>query len=263
MQFEILIKIFVFVMGSLVGSFLNVCICRLPKGESVVMPPSHCPVCKKNIMWYDNIPLVSYFALGGKCRSCKTKISFRYFMIELLTALLALLLYSYFGLSAKFFAYSILTGALIVSTFVDFEIQEIPDEVSLGSIAAGLVLSIIFPSIVGSTSRLGGLFGSFIGVLVGGGSIYLMGAFGKAVFRKEAMGGGDVKLMAGIGAFLGWKLVLLTFFMAPFFGGVIGVIQKMKDGRETIPYGPYLSLAALVAMIYGDKILRFFLYGFY
>lgn len=263
MQLDLLVKVFVFIFGAIAGSFLNVCIFRLPKGESVVTPLSHCPNCKKNILWYDNIPIVSYLALGGRCRFCKSRISARYFVVEILTASLILLLYNYFSLSPKFFAYSILTCGLIIATFVDFEIQEIPDEISLGGIIAGLILSLIFPSINGAASSLAGFANSLLGILAGGGSIYLMGALGKIAFKKEAMGGGDVKLMAGIGAFLGWKLVLLTFFMAPFFGGVVGLILKIRDGRDIIPYGPYLSLAALITVFFGNDILKFFLCGFY
>ena len=146
---------------------------------------------------------------------------------------------------------------------MDFEIQEIPDQISIGGIVAGLVFAFAFPSIFDVTSRLGALGNAFLGMIVGGGSIYLMGVLGKLAFKKEAMGGGDVKLVAAIGAFLGWKLVLVTFFVAPFFGAVVGVILKIRDGRSIIPYGPYLSLAALVAIFYGDRILRFFLYGLY
>ncbi len=263
MLFEILIKIFVFLMGLIVGSFLNVCIFRLPKNESIVSPPSHCTNCGHEVLWHDNIPLLSYAILGGKCRFCKKNISFRYFLVEALTATLALLLFSHFGLTAKFFAYAVLVSGLIVATFVDFEIQEIPDQVSVGGAVAGLVIAFAFPSIFDTASRLSGLLDSFMGAIVGALSIYLMGAFGKMVFKKEAMGGGDVKLMAMIGAFLGWKQALLIFFMTPFFGGIVGLAQKLKDGRDIIPYGPYLSLAALIAIFFGSRILNFFMYGFF
>ena len=256
-------KIFVFILGSIIGSFLNVCIHRLPKDESIVIPPSHCPGCKNKIEWYDNIPMLSYIILKGRCRSCKAKIDMRYFMVEVLTAALLLALFITFGLTTRFFAYSVLTCGLIVATFVDFEINEIPDEVSLGGIVAGLLLSFIFPSILGEASRFSGLLRSFLGVLAGGGSIYLIGFLGKLAFKKEAMGGGDVKLMAMIGAFLGWKLVILIFFIAPIFGAAVGIVQRIKSGREIIPYGPYLSLAALIAIFFGDRILQLLLYGIY
>jgi len=251
-----IVNLLIFIIGSIVGSFLNVCIHRLPKKESVVTPRSHCPHCKKNIAWYDNIPLLSYALLRGKCRFCKGKISFRYFLVELITAALFLALFLSFGFSIKFFAYSMLAAGLIIATFVDFEIQEIPDEVTLWGIVLGLIISFVF-------LRWRGLVDSGLGVLIGGVGIYLMGFLGELVFKKEAMGGGDVKLLAMIGAFLGWKLALFTFFAAPLFGAIVGVILKIKDGRETIPYGPYLSLAAVVAMFFGDKILGFLAHGIF
>jgi len=256
-------EILVFVIGAVVGSFLNVCIYRIPKKISIVYPLSHCPACKKNILWYDNIPILGYLILKGRCRYCKAKIRFRYFVVEALTASLILLFYIVFGPSARFFSYSILSCGLIVSTFVDLEIGEIPDEISLGGLAVGLVFSFAFPSALGETSRHFGILNSFLGALAGGGSIYLIGFLGELVFKKEAMGGGDVKLMAMIGAFLGWKLTILTFFIAPVFGSIFGIILRIKDGREIIPYGPHLSLAAVVAIFFGDKILKMFLYGLF
>lgn len=250
----------VFIFGSIVGSFLNVCIYRLPKGRSIIFPGSHCPNCSAPIHWYDNIPILSYIFLGGKARCCKAKISFRYFIVEVLTAAALLILYIYFGISVKFFAYSILVSGLIIATFVDFEIQEIPDEVSIGGLAAGLVFSIAFPCMLNETTRLSSFLNSFFGALAGGGMIYAMGMLGEFAFKKEAMGGGDVKLLAMIGSFIGWKLVILAFFIAPVFGGVVGIILKIKEGKDTIPYGPYLSLAAIVAIFWGEKILYLLFY---
>lgn len=253
----------VFVFGLIVGSFLNVCICRMPKNESIVVPASHCPHCKKDILWCDNIPVISYLLLLGRCRFCKAKISYRYPLVELLTAILLTALFLGFGITPKFFAYSVLVCGLIVATFVDFEIQEIPDEISLGGIVAGLALAFIFPSIMGEALRFRGFLGSLIGAFAGGGSIYLLGVFGKFAFKKEAMGGGDVKLMAMIGSFVGLKLVIFTFFLAPFFGAVPGIILKIKDGREIIPYGPFLSLAAIIAIFFGNRILGMFFGGLF
>lgn len=270
-MYNFIIYMFVFMMGSIIGSFLNVCIYRIPKKESIAFPPSHCPKCRKNILWHDNIPLLSYIVLLGKCRSCKTKISFRYFLVELVTALVSIALFVYFGMSVKFFAYLVLSYGLIVATFVDFEIQEIPDEVSLGGIVVGLLTAGIFPSLFDAPSRMSALANSGLGLLVGGGSIFIMKTIGTFVFRKrlkdlgmdEAMGDGDIKLMAMIGAFLGWKLVLITFFIAPFFGAVIGIASKIRSGSNIIPYGPYLSLAAMVAMFFGDRILNLFIHGIF
>jgi len=253
----------IFTLGTILGSFLNVCIHRLPKGQSVVLPGSHCPGCKKPIEWYDNIPLLSYILLRGKCRVCGWRIPARYFIVELFTALLLTALYLVFGITVQFFAYGVMTALLLIATFVDFEIQEIPDEVSLGGIAAGVVLSTIFPVLMEVRGPWHGLIFSIMGAFAGGASIYAMGFIGELIFKKEAMGGGDVKLMAMIGSFLGWKLVLLTFFIAPIFGAGVGIIKKLKDGSQTIAYGPYLSMAALVALLWGERIIALFAYGLY
>lgn len=253
----------VFVIGAIIGSFLNVCIYRLPKGRSVIVPGSHCPNCGAKIHWFDNIPILAYLFLGARARCCKARISFRYFIVEVITAFVFLALFLSFGLSAKFFAYLALVSGLIVATFVDFEIQEIPDEVSVGGLVAGLVLSIAFPSILNEPSRLGGFLNSFSGALAGGAMIYAMGMLGEFAFKKEAMGGGDVKLLAMIGAFIGWKLTLLTFFVAPLFGSVVGVILKIRQGKDVIPYGPYLSLAAVFSIFFGDKLIKLLFYGYF
>jgi leader peptidase (prepilin peptidase)/N-methyltransferase len=258
-----MIYVFIFLIGSIIGSFLNVCIYRLPKGRSVIVPGSHCPNCGAKIHWFDNVPILSYIFLGGRARCCKAKISFRYFIVEVLTASAFLILFLSFGLTAKFFAYLIIVSGLIVATFVDFEIQEIPDEVSIGGLAAGLILSAAFPSILNESSRLSSFLNSFLGALAGGVTIYAMGILGEFAFKKEAMGGGDVKLLAMIGSFLGWRLALLTFFVAPMFGSVVGIILKIRDGKDVIPYGPYLSMAAVFSMFFGERILQFLFYRMY
>jgi leader peptidase (prepilin peptidase)/N-methyltransferase len=176
---------------------------------------------------------------------------------------MAVALFSTFGLSHKFVSFGILSACLIVATFSDLETQEIPDEVSLGGLMAGLAFACVFPDTMGSPSWHVGLLNSALGALAGAGSIYLMGFFGEMVFRKEAMGGGDVKLMAMAGAFLGWKLALFAFFLAPVFGSIVGIILKAKDGRDVIPYGPYLSLAAVVAVFWGEAALKLLFYGLY
>lgn len=264
-------KISVFVIGAVIGSFLNVCIHRLPKDKSIIFPSSHCPKCNKGLYWYDNIPILSYLILLGRCRFCRERISLRYPAVELITALILAALFAVFGTTPKFFAYSAMACALIVATFVDFEIQEIPDQVSLGGLAAAFALSILFPSIIGSADRVHALALSFAGAISGGGSIFILKIFGTLVFKNKikelgiesAMGDGDIKLMAMIGAFLGWKLVLLTFFVAPFLGSVPGIILKIRNGSETIPYGPFLSTAAMVSVFFGDKILNLFSYGLF
>lgn len=263
-----LIELFILSFGACVGSFLNVCIVRLPKEQSVVKPSSHCVACKKPIAWFDNIPLVSYLVLGGKCRHCKAKFSIRYFFIELLTAFTFWGFYKVFGLTLVTVAYWVMVSGFIVATFVDFEHRIIPDEVSVGGMFVGLGLSLLIPQLHGFASQGDWMvhlkaFGfSLIGVLVGGGSIYLMGLVGDLLFKKESMGGGDVKLMAMVGAFLGWKLVLLAFFLAPFFGAFYGIAEKIRTKDSAIAYGPFLVLGSLVSLFYGNQIIHWILTGY-
>ncbi|MFH1837570.1 MAG: prepilin peptidase [Candidatus Omnitrophota bacterium] len=246
----------VLIFGAIIGSFLNVCIYRLPLNKSIVGPRSFCPFCEKTIRWYDNVPLLSYIVLRGKCRRCSNPIAFRYFIVEGLTALLSAVLFYYFSLTAAFFVYWLFASSLMIVTFIDIEYQEIPDEISIPGIFVGIAL-VTFFKLDASGQHVPALINSALGVLAGGGSMFLLGMIGELIFRKEALGGGDVKLMAMIGAFLGWKLVLLTFFMAPIFGSIVGIFLKIKFKREIIAYGPYLSLAAIISLVCGDKILRY------
>jgi len=252
----LLINIFIFILGSVVGSFLNVCIYRLPRGESLVFPSSHCVHCNNSIYWFDNIPFFSYLVLRGKCRFCARPISPRYFLVEFIAALLWFSLFMSFGFDPRFFFMGALCSALIVSTFIDFEFQIIPDEVTISGIFVALIAAFSYPSILAEPTRMAALLDSFLGVITGGGSIYLVGVLGKMAFKKDAMGGGDIKLMAMIGAFLGWKFALLVFFIAPFFGAFIGLILKLRKKIDVIPYGPYISLATIIVIFWGKKILN-------
>jgi leader peptidase (prepilin peptidase)/N-methyltransferase len=250
------VTFFIFLFGACVGSFLNVCIYRLPHEDmNIITPRSHCPSCKQMVRWYDNIPFLSYIFLKGKCRFCRQKISPQYIFVEALTGYLFVEFFILFGLSAAFFFYTTLLCLLLVSTWVDFKWQIIPDETNFFGMIFALFFSLLFPSLYGAESHFYGLAQAVIGLLVGGGMIYAIGIYGEIRFKKEAMGGGDVKLLAMIGAFLGWKLTVLTFFIAPFFGCVIGLYAKFIKKQEIIPYGPFLSLGAIVAIFAGDKIL--------
>ncbi len=266
-------KIIVFIFGSVMGSFLNVCIHRMPKSESVVWPRSHCPKCHKRIPGYDNIPFISFILLKGRCRFCKEKISLRYPLVELLTALLFLVFFMRYGLSYNFFFYVVLACALIIATFVDIGHRIIPDEVSIGGMLLGFILSSVRGvNLNPAAFSFKPLFSSLTGILVGAGVIYLTGWFFDLVYFKllknppingesESIGFGDVKLLAMIGAFLGWQRALLTFFIAPFFGAVIGVINLITKKDHTLPYGPFLSLAALISIFWANKILSFLIPG--
>ena len=249
-----------FMFGLITGSLMNVCIYRLPRKESIVTPRSHCASCRKNIPWHDNIPVLSFLLLKGRCRFCKKRISLVYPTVEILSGAMCALLFFRFGLTINFFILWFFTSVLIVVSFIDLKIREIPDEITLSGIALGLALSALYPGLLGGSARFPAFLNSLLGVIAGGGSIYVLGFLGEFIFKKEAMGGGDVKLMAMIGAFLGWKLAIFTFFLAPVFGSIVGIIVKIKRGEDIIPYGPHLSLAAVVALFYGKEILtKFFL----
>jgi leader peptidase (prepilin peptidase)/N-methyltransferase len=265
-------KIIVFIFGSIVGSFLNVCIHRMPLEQSIVRPRSFCPHCKKTIPWHDNIPLLSYIVLRAKCRFCGQRISLRYFIVELLTALAFLLFFNIYGISFDFFFYAVLTCGLVVVTFVDIQHRIIPDEISVGGIILGFILS----SLRGFSLRpvawdLRPILNSFLGIIAGGGILYMTGFIFDLVYFKllkkppiqgetESMGGGDIKLLAMIGAFLGWKKAILIFFLAPFFGAIVGIINLFVKKDHTIPYGPFLSLAAFLAIFWADKIIGLILF---
>jgi leader peptidase (prepilin peptidase)/N-methyltransferase len=257
---EIIVPIFIFVLGLCIGSFLNVCIYRMGLEQSVVKPPSHCPKCKKPIRWHDNIPLISFIVLRGRCRDCRSKISIRYFFVELLTGLLFLALFIRFGLTPFFFIYALFASGLIVATFVDFDFRIIPDEISVGGLIVGLVLSGIYPVLHETSVWWLGLAQSLLGILVGGGILWVLGALGDFMFKKESMGGGDIKLLAMIGAFLGWKLALLALPLASVIGAVVGIIEKIRTKNSVIAFGPYLALGALVGLFWGDQIISYFFY---
>ena len=253
-------KSIIFIFGACIGSFLNVCIYRLGKGESIIRPRSHCPHCNHRLTWYENIPFLSYLMLRAKCRYCKKPISFQYFMVELITAGFFLLFLNYFGLSILFLIYAALVSALIVVTFIDIKEQIIPDEISLPGMIIGLAVSFIYPVLHRLDSHTLSLLYSLLGLIAGGGSIYLIGLLGDFVFKKESMGGGDVKLLAMVGAFIGWKMVLLVFFISPLFGAIIGIILKMRKNVSIIPYGPFLSLGTIIVIIWGRQIIDWILY---
>ena len=251
---QLLFSVFSFILGAVVGSFLNVCICRMPRDESVVSPPSHCPGCGYRIRWYDNIPLVSYLLLRGRCRGCREKISPRYPLVELLNALLSLALFLRFGPTLAFAVLFLFCSALVVITFIDLEHQIIPDEISLSGIVLGFIFSFFL--------RGHGWLNSLLGILLGGGSLLLVAYGYQVVTGKEGMGGGDIKLLAMMGAFLGWKSIPFIIFVSSLAGSVIGVslmlIQK-KDSKLAIPFGPYLALGALLYVFYGPRLISWYL----
>jgi len=214
------------------------------------------------IPWFDNIPLLSYIALGGKCRNCKSKISLQYFIVELLTGSMFILFLNRLGFNPVTLIYIIFVCGLIVATFVDFNFRIIPDEINFGGMVLALIISLAYPYLHGTSNHLTGLLRSFLGLIAGGGIIWLTGIIGDFVFKKETMGGGDVKLLAMIGAFLGWQVAILTFFIAPILGAVVGIIIKIKTKSSLIAYGPYLSLASIIALIWKNEIINWLLYRY-
>ena len=245
-----------FAFGTLLGSFLNVCIWRMPREQSIVTPRSRCPSCQHPIAWYDNIPLVSYVLLGAKCRYCRAPIVWRYPLVEALTGVATASVFARFGTGAVGFVYLTFLCGLIISSFIDFEFQIIPDEISLGGLVLGVIASALLPELHGTPSRLLALERSVIGLLVGGGLLYATGMMGEFLFKKEAMGGGDIKLLAMAGSILGWKLVVVTFFLAPFLALIPGLAVLLWKRTHVIPYGPFLSLGLVAALFYGSELLR-------
>ena len=251
--------LFIFLMGLCVGSFLNVCIHRLPRGESIIKPGSHCGVCEKPIAWHDNIPLVSFILLRGRCRRCAAKFSARYFAVELLCGLMWLGLWLACGMTAKLLGALILFSILLAITFTDFETGLIPDKLNLAGALAGFALSGFFPELLGRTVWYQGLLASFLGALAGGGLLYAIGMLGDCIFKKETMGGGDVKLLAMMGSFLGVQKILVVFLLAPIPALPVALFSKCFRKEETIPYGPYLALAGAVFYLKGDFIMKWIL----
>lgn len=251
---QVIYPLFAFVFGLVVGSFLNVCICRMPNNESVVSPPSHCPHCSYQIRWYDNIPLLSYMVLQGKCRGCGAHISFQYPLVELLNGILTLFLFLRFGPTLAFAVLFLFCSALVVITFIDIEHQIIPDEISLTGIVVGFVLSFFLKG--------HGWLNSLLGILLGGGSLLLVAYSYQFLTGKDGMGGGDIKLLAMMGAFLGWKAIPFIIFASSLIGSVVGVsimmLQK-KDAKLAIPFGPYLAFGAVLYIFYGKPLIRWYL----
>jgi len=254
-MFQFITGLIIFTIGLVIGSFSNVCIYRLPRNESLIFPGSHCPKCYKPIKYYDNIPLVSYLILKGKCRYCQEKISGQYPLVEFLTSFIYLILFLSYGLQWRTFVYMLLCSALIIITFIDLKEKIIPDVISLPFIALGFILSFFLKNI--STTD------SLLGILTGGGSLLLIAVVGSFIFKKEAMGGGDIKLAAMIGAFLGWQFTILSLFLGFFFGSIIGVIiliknKGNKEQNDSVPFGPFIALGTIIALFFGEVIINWY-----
>lgn len=239
--------------GALVGSFLNVCIYRLPRHESIAWPGSHCPSCSHPIAWYDNVPIVSYLLLAGRCRHCGAHIPYRYPLVEALNALGYVWIVWFFGMTWSAAAYGILYSALVVVAGTDLSHKVIPNAITFPGIVLGLLsAATILPL---------GLLNGLLGVLVGGGILWLLAWASPYLFGKEGMGGGDIKLLAMIGAFLGWKPALMTIMVGSFLGSLVGVgliAAKVIRREDYIPFGPFLVCGALVSLFFGQSLLDWY-----
>ncbi|XCN73910.1 MAG: prepilin peptidase [Candidatus Electrothrix aestuarii] len=248
---ESLFLLYSFIFGALIGSFLNVVILRLPDEEqSVVFPASHCPKCGTDLHWYENIPIFSYLALRGKCRSCKEPISLQYPVVELCMALLSLALYNLIGFSFLLPFYFLFLAALLAIIFIDIHLQIIPDKISLPGILIGFASSFFNPLVSWQESGLG--------ILLGGGILYAVAAGYALLTGRDGMGGGDIKLLAMIGAFLGYQCLLYVIFFSSLTGSIIGIaamIRQKKGGQARIPFGPFLSLGAISWLFFQADIL--------
>ena len=244
----------VFMFGACWGSFLNVCIYRIPAELSVVKPRSRCPKCMTNLAWKDNIPIFGWLFLGGKCRYCKAPISLRYPMIELLTGVLFTLVWIHYMYQPAAIPFMVMVFGLILGSMVDIDEMWIPDRCTIGGMIIGPIFSFLIPSMHGVEGHLDGLVQSLIGLVVGFGSLWSVAVIGKLILKKDAMGFGDVKLMGALGAFLGWQSIVFIVFCSSLIGTIVGVsfiALGNKEWQAKIPFGPYIALAAIIWMLGG------------
>ncbi len=249
-QEENTLPVLIFIFGLLIGSFLNVCICRIPKGESIVFPPSHCTNCNSKIKFYDLIPILSYLLLRGRCRHCGAKISVRYPLVEMGTGIVILLIYLKFGISLEWIKYIILTIWVIVIGFIDLDTMD----VYLKTTLTGILLGMIFIAIGAFFGR--GIWEYLLGGVIGGGLITLI------ILLTGGMGWGDAELFLLGGLFIGFKLTLIALLLSFILGGIIGILLilfKKKNRKDYIPFAPSISMSIIIATLFGDKILQFYL----
>lgn len=271
--------IFFFILGSMIGSFLNVVIHRVPNEESIVFPNSACPKCKNPIKPYDNLPIISWLILGGKCRNCKNAISARYPAVELLTGLLFLLVFWQIGFNPFLPVSLVFVSAVLTLIFIDAEHMILPNVITYPLLVFALLIRVSFPFFFGAAYFsdirfyplnalqdyplwLVSLSGAFLGALVGGGFLWLVGEIWKRLRGVDAMGLGDVKMLFGVGALLGWRLTLLTIFLGALTGAVAGIIviakQKDKDLQTQIPFGIFLGIGSVIALLFGEQIIAWY-----
>jgi leader peptidase (prepilin peptidase)/N-methyltransferase len=276
---EIVGYIFSFLFGACIGSFLNVVIHRVPNEQSIIFPNSACPKCGKAIAGYDNIPILSWLVLGGKCRNCKVPISARYPAVELLTALIFVAIYWQFGFGWFLPVSLIFASSIIALIFIDSEHMILPNVITYPLLIFSIIVRIAFPPYFAgryiddiaawpipefgiSSPIIASLIGAVLGAIVGGGFLWVVGEAWKRLRGVDAMGLGDVKMMAAVGALLGWKLTLLSIFLGAFSGALIGVVliarQKDKDFQAQIPFGIFLGIGTIFSLLFGDRLIEWY-----
>ena len=248
-----LIEAFIFLFGLCIGSFLNVCIYRLPVSESIAHPRSRCQACGQQIAVYDNIPLFSYLWLKGRCRHCGVKIGLRYPIVEILGGLFALATFLKFGLSLEALIYFIFFACLLVVTFIDLDHRIIPDVITLPGIPLFFAASFALPTLAYQDALLG--------ILIGGGSLYLVAWVYSMITKKDGMGGGDIKLLAMMGALVGWQGVIFTIFVSSLIGTLAGLgvmLRSRKGMRLAVPFGPFLSIGGITYIFFGTQLIHWY-----
>ena len=248
-----LIEVSIFIFGLCIGSFLNVCIYRLPASKSIVHPRSMCSNCGTLIAAYDNIPVLSYLWLKGRCRHCQIKFSLRYPMVELLGGLFALGTFLKFGLTLEALIYYLFFAALLIVTFIDIDHRIIPNVITLPGIPICFAASFALPTIAYREALLG--------ILIGGGSLFLVAWSYRLITKKEGMGGGDIKLLAMMGAMVGWQGVLFTIFVASLVGtlaGLAAMLQSRKGMKLAVPFGPFLSIGSITYIFFGTPLIDWY-----
>jgi leader peptidase (prepilin peptidase)/N-methyltransferase len=241
------------VLGLMVGSFLNVCIHRIPRGRSVVSPGSRCPGCGRPIAWRDNVPVLSYLALGGRCRACRTRIPAMYPIVEAATAAVFVALYLRIGPQPLLLSRLLFSSAMVALFVIDLQHRILPNAITLPGIAAGFALSLVLPP---------GWISSAIGIAIGGGVLLLVAEAYYRVRKEEGLGMGDVKMLAMIGAFLGWPLMLLTLVLSSFLGSLVGIaiiVSRRGDMKYALPFGTFLAAAAILAALLGDDVIAWYM----
>jgi len=241
------------IFGLIWGSFFNVCIVRIPEDKEIVVKPSHCPKCKAKIPWYLNIPVLSFLWLKGRCQNCKKPISIEYPLVEIAACLMFLWLFSHFGLSWLFFGYTIFSSLLLIISVIDLHHKIIPDELSLPGIVVGFLSVFLLKEI--------SWWESLLGIVAGGGSFFLVAYLYELFTKREGLGGGDIKLLGMIGAWLGYKCILAVVIISSALGSIVGILllfQKKGDMKTAIPFGPFLAVGAFLYVLWGPQIQALF-----